>query len=772
MASLQDQLAAATPQDTRRALEDLLDARTRLIAAAAGDARLPTWLLDQAHDVLLTVALDADDASVLVGVPTGAQCRSVAAAADEAGALARRADEAIDPVIERLEDQIFRARDAAGGLDAARRQAEAAMARLIDAERGVRVPLLLARSQVLRACATRSSPGARGEFESAIRALSGIQIRAEEPGPGEQSAAERVRQERDIYLALALASVPAPAPGSADVVRRLSASLPPPRAPAPPDAAAAWRDTFVACVVATAGMSDQAVADVQRRLDSELKSAAPSGDRPSASQELSLRRALLLAECTARLRRQAGNDAADATAAERARRINHEAEGLVRVLTSREDDTLRATIYDKLAELVGAASPADDLSPHLAFACALRQLELARAADGAATGAVRVQRRDAAESALRSLAGRSDAGEVAAAARWEIASLSLGAAADGSGAPGAGSTPRLTDALEMLAAIVREHPGSRLAARALDAGAALCLRTPAPAPPSGPGDEHAAEHRRHVAAREAMLTLAVGAQPAPAAHARLCYALGSLLARRSEGEGSDSTESAFQPGEFERSLDLFRRAAAAALEPDPLAREADDAARALLARTTTPSLLRRLDDAAKRDVSRAAYAWSSARDPAWDDLCRFPDAEATIETAPAAARDLAQRLLALTGDHHAGTIDPSLQAVLETLRPRIMLLLGRAQRRAGQTEPAFATLRALADELDHAPDDAAASPARPPEFWLAWAELLRMLDADRPDAQRAAAMRLHIKRLELIDRELGGGSPAESIRAIREKLKP
>jgi hypothetical protein len=98
------------------------------------------------------------------------------------------------------------------------------------------------------------------------------------------------------------------------------------------------------------------------------------------------------------------------------------------------------------------------------------------------------------------------------------------------------------------------------------------------------------------------------------------------------------------------------------------------------------------------------------------------------------------------------------------------LALGRAQRLAGQGSVAFATLRELVEELDAAAGAVGgAGGSRPGIYWLAWAEMLEILNADTSRPDRASVVREQVRRLELVDPNLGGegAEPARArIRAL------
>jgi len=104
-------------------------------------------------------------------------------------------------------------------------------------------------------------------------------------------------------------------------------------------------------------------------------------------------------------------------------------------------------------------------------------------------------------------------------------------------------------------------------------------------------------------------------------------------------------------------------------------------------------------------------------------------------------------------------------------RARLRVAIGAAQRCAGDTEPAFAMLRSVAEEFEG--DARAMAPARrraKQAFWSAWAELIEMLAKQERDG-RAGGGESELQttrqreRLELLDPGLGGEPWAGRIRA-------
>ncbi|MFN7020551.1 MAG: hypothetical protein ACK4WH_04380 [Phycisphaerales bacterium] len=94
-------------------------------------------------------------------------------------------------------------------------------------------------------------------------------------------------------------------------------------------------------------------------------------------------------------------------------------------------------------------------------------------------------------------------------------------------------------------------------------------------------------------------------------------------------------------------------------------------------------------------------------------------------------------------------------------QPRAALGLAAILRRSGDAAGTVSTLRAYADRVD-----SAGGSRRPPEYWLAWAEIVEILHE-----QHAPELLGQIKRLELIDPTLGSPQTFSRIRAVRDRLK-
>jgi hypothetical protein len=152
------------------------------------------------------------------------------------------------------------------------------------------------------------------------------------------------------------------------------------------------------------------------------------------------------------------------------------------------------------------------------------------------------------------------------------------------------------------------------------------------------------------------------------------------------------------------------------------------------------------DPKEREGVAGVAARWAAERAPALAARARLAWADALLLNGD--AKKAREQVTA---------IGPLATAALsDAERVRARLTLGRAQRGSGDDEAAFATLRALTDELDHEPTPGDAGRRRPQAFWEAWAEMLEILGAQNKDGGRTPAIRLQVNRLRLIDAQLGG----------------
>ncbi len=98
--------------------------------------------------------------------------------------------------------------------------------------------------------------------------------------------------------------------------------------------------------------------------------------------------------------------------------------------------------------------------------------------------------------------------------------------------------------------------------------------------------------------------------------------------------------------------------------------------------------------------------------------------------------------------------------------PRTTFALASILRRIDDHAGAVETLRTMVDRIE-----ASAVGTRPAHYWLAWAEILEILQSQDSAGQRTADIRAQIKRLELLDPTLGGPESAARIHTIRKSIK-
>jgi hypothetical protein len=100
-------------------------------------------------------------------------------------------------------------------------------------------------------------------------------------------------------------------------------------------------------------------------------------------------------------------------------------------------------------------------------------------------------------------------------------------------------------------------------------------------------------------------------------------------------------------------------------------------------------------------------------------------------------------------------------------KARLSLGLARAQRQIGKEQAAFNTLRDFTAPMD-APDSTA---ARPPEYWLAWAEMLEILQKQNARGELTQDIRLKVRQLQALDPSLGQPEAARRITAVEQTLR-
>jgi len=270
MAQDRDALLARVAEHTERAgdrtasagaraeaLSRAIGARALLLERHDDAPEAPVWMLDQAADLLASLALTTADARVLLGLPLPSERARAGAAATRASGLARRAGEAISRRFERQ-----RATLADGGdIDQADR---ALNRRLADVELGVRRPLLLARALVVAAAAADDASAAGDGLGEAVALLEPVRV-----APGAASAL------RDVTLAHALAAAAA-ADEDDDGDDRARAVLDGLLASPPPGADGA---ILAEAALLRARLSSPAPADAMLRAADEAPFVTPEGLR-------------------------------------------------------------------------------------------------------------------------------------------------------------------------------------------------------------------------------------------------------------------------------------------------------------------------------------------------------------------------------------------------------------------------------------------------------------------------------------------------------------
>ncbi len=386
-------------------------------------------------------------------------------------------------------------------------------------------------------------------------------------------------------------------------------------------------------------------------------------------------------------------------------------------------DSLRPLVYQKL-HLVGARAPDLDLPP---------AMDLAGAIDAARDPA----RRDDAVKRLRAVAAAADAGDFAVDALWELAVLLT-----------PGSTADRLSAVEALVRIARDFPDSPRATAAISA-----------ALPHAQALAHDAAAGADLAYRGALTLATSRFQDLPSIDIWR-YEFARVLMDRASPPLED------------------QRAALEALRLiKPGAPSTADATR-LLERVQAQVL----DEGWKRITAarRVSRAESVQR------LCReevLPEARRAVQWATTAKSASLDRFRADLADALMESGDAGGQKIFEDLIsrsvevpgswPRLKLGLARSLLIAGQSAAAFGMLRDLATALDAPPAASSSEPARPrPEtFWHAWTLMLEELAIRNDDGARSGTIRAHVKRLETIDKDLGGEPWRSRITAVRDKVK-
>ncbi|MCA9278298.1 MAG: hypothetical protein H6815_06535 [Phycisphaeraceae bacterium] len=162
-------ILAQHPKNGPEALDQLIDARQRLIGLHPSDERIATWLLDQATDEMRRLSLYATDSTVLLGIPSDAQRAQVKRTAETVIALVARARK---QAAQRVADY-----DQFSELTPAQ---EANLDQLKDLDLPIRVPYLESRALLLLAASdmrfAQSPASATKAVEGAIASLKGFTI--------------------------------------------------------------------------------------------------------------------------------------------------------------------------------------------------------------------------------------------------------------------------------------------------------------------------------------------------------------------------------------------------------------------------------------------------------------------------------------------------------------------------------------------------------------------------------------------------------------------
>jgi hypothetical protein len=159
-------------------------------------------------------------------------------------------------------------------------------------------------------------------------------------------------------------------------------------------------------------------------------------------------------------------------------------------------------------------------------------------------------------------------------------------------------------------------------------------------------------------------------------------------------------------------------------------------------------------------AAREAAAWARAGDPVFPQVFQLDLADALLEAGERTARRVFE--------DSVDTIErtPSLGYLL----PRAQLGMARALLAAGDSSPAFALLRAVAEELEPRLEGALRHDEAAHEyFWHAWSLMAEILsERDAP----GASLGVRIRRLQALDPELGGPPWRDRILAAQAAAAP
>lgn len=675
--------AASDPADRATVLEETIRARRELIALGAADDRLATWLLDQADALLQHAGRDGAEFSVLYGIPLGEQRTRMRDAASEAATLIDRAAAAIDAGVAKLEGDLFAARDNPAKAREVSARVEPRLKILVDLEQSWRLPMMHARTAVVRAASLDTgAPAQRALAREAAAALDELR------GPDETAELARLLWHA---TALMLAGERFDAGHHFAEVEPLGADK--------------LEGEQARLGLAVAAMDLVAAREAARLL------ARGSDDAP-------LPLALIRAEAVARgILTHAPTG--DTRAAVQREGLLPLARVMQRAL--RADASIRTLVIEKIVVATDPSAPwgvidVKQMDPAIVFARGIAFLaarptpDIAKPSPG--------ERSTTPQELLLRVADGDASPELKEASLWALGSRT--------GLEKAPHADRLA-AAGHLVRLARDFPASAHVPAAIERADAL-LRLPA-----------AEKFATALPLQRELVELALQRTPPPgnADELRSVYlanhALDDALALDAEA------------------LDRFlQRGAPASRDELPAADETNIwiVAERAISHAKLP----------RSPIAQVILAWSVPRSSAITARARLALAVALLEENKAVKSIEA---IAALGD-----LNDSPLSAADRIRAR--LTLGRAQRAAADPNAAFATLRALADDLDR---DSASTPKRIEAFWAAWAELLEILRAQNTAGDRTPTIRLQLNRLQLIDADFGGEPWRSRINAVGDSLK-
>ena len=696
----------------------LLDARDdlerKLIAAAPDDDRAPTWLADRAAAAADLAARDGAALHVLYGIPTQPERDRVHNAASTSLELATQAETAAHKAEARLEAKLV---DRAHP-DLARAQApeiEAKLNILLDVEQARRIPYLKAAAAILE-CAAGLDPAKCNAALAAAKQLDAI--------PPTQDPSANAPESDDLRaLAIGDALLRAASTGRARAEDALAeaakhfAPLSHRYQPFAPGAGTLLR--------ARLGMI-RAAQDPGAR----PRSADPAAERELDELEAEDRAAAML----------------DRAAREPSSRDALVAQAVAALLGSidgaaPEAPGRRAAIYERVSIAIPPSVSFARLPPEALFAKAVVRIRTAGMADAVA--------RLEAIGLLSQVVDRADAPEsLRAQARWERAVIAQA------------GPDRLAD-LDAVAAVCRADsstPHAMIASRRvaeLFAGQLAAAKEPTADPLGALPQPWLA---RLPAMNEALRFLLRAPEPQLPQWRELTI----RLAFHDLTATSDAAA-------IDRALDASELVTPG---PSPLAALPGGEA---LAEAIDKEVQRR-HAAALEHAGKAAAITAAKRE--WESILPLEQRAAAWSVGRDKPRSTTYSFL--LGESLAGAQDARSAATLSSvvgsdidqpdspLWVRFRLALAHARRLSADDAGALAILRALADHFEGAPGIS----ARDPAYWAAWSEILSILQSQNTDGARSADIRAQIKRLELLDPNLGGPPYAQPIAELRTAVGP